>query len=190
MLTLFASKTAIALKLLRRGLSRAGLALGMVLMLTAGLVLGVGGSMLLPDPAWAYNYSRAIMDGQDFPNDDFSGSNFSMAKLRRSDLTNTNFENANLFGARMDDSNLTGANLREATLDSALMNRANLTNADLTGAYAMNTVFDDVIISGADFTDVLLEGQVLKGLCELAEGTNPKTGKNTRDTLMCDDMGF
>ncbi len=190
MLTLLTSKIAIALKQARGEFAKAGVALGLALMLTSGLILSLGATLAFPAPALAYNYSRAIMDGQDFPNDDFAGSNFSMAKLRRSDLTGTNFESANLFGARMDDANLTGANLREATLDSALMYRANLTNADLTGAYAMNTVFDNVIINGADFTDVLLEGQVLKGLCELAEGTNPTTGNKTRDTLMCDDMGF
>lgn len=190
MLTLLNSKLMTALsQLFTRG-AKATLAFGLLLTLGGGMVLGLASALAFPAPALAYNYSRAILDGQDFPADDFAGSNFSMAKLRRSDLTGTDFERANLFGARLDDSNLTGANLREATLDSALMYRANLTNADLTGAYAMNTVFDDVIITGADFTDVLLEGQVLKGLCELAEGTNPTTGNKTRDTLMCDDLGF
>lgn len=173
------------------GTSRLG-ASGRPWRLAAGGSLAIALVLLLacPAPAIAYNYSRAIMDGQDFPNDDFSGSNFSMAKLRRSDLSGTNFERANLFGARLDDSNLTGANLRETTLDSALMKRTNLTNADLSGAYAMNTVFDNAIIDGADFTDVLLEPQVLKGLCELAQGTNPVTGRATRETLACDELGF
>ncbi|MFN6098598.1 MAG: pentapeptide repeat-containing protein, partial [Dolichospermum sp.] len=41
------------------------------------------------------------------------------------------------------------------------------------------------IIDGADFTDVLLRRDEQNKLCKVAKGTNPTTGRQTRDTLYC-----
>jgi len=85
----------------------------------------------------------------------------------------------------MDSANLEGANLRNAVLDQARLTHANLRNAILEGAFATNTKFEGALIEGADFTDVLLTPYVQEMLCEVASGTNPVTGRNTRDTLLC-----
>jgi hypothetical protein len=42
-----------------------------------------------------------------------------------------------------------------------------------------------VLIDGADFTNVPFRADALKALCAAAQGTNPVTGRNTRDTLGC-----
>jgi uncharacterized protein YjbI with pentapeptide repeats len=76
--------------------------------------------------------------------------------------------------------------MRNSTLDTARFTKANLTNAILEGSFAFNTKFDKAIIDGADFTDVLLRKDVLKQLCQMAKGTNPVTGRDTRETLECD----
>jgi uncharacterized protein YjbI with pentapeptide repeats len=60
-----------------------------------------------------------------------------------------------------------------------------LSNALLEDAFAFNTRFRNVVITGADFTNVPLRGDALKSLCTVAEGTNPVTGRLTRDTLGC-----
>ena len=75
--------------------------------------------------------------------------------------------------------------LREATLDSAIFNGTDLRNARLDDAFAFNTKFIDVRIEGADFTNVPLRGDALKDLCAVAGGTNPSSGRTTRDTLGC-----
>ncbi|MEY3333714.1 MAG: hypothetical protein RLZZ176_2014 [Cyanobacteriota bacterium] len=78
-----------------------------------------------------------------------------------------------------------GANLTNATLDSARLIKADLTNAILEGAFAANTKFDGAIVDGADFTDVLLRRDEQNKLCKFAKGTNPVTGRETRETLFC-----
>jgi uncharacterized protein YjbI with pentapeptide repeats len=63
---------------------------------------------------------------------------------------------------------LEGTDLREAVLEDA---------------FAFNTKFVDVAIDGADFTNVPLRGDVLTSLCAIASGTNPVTGRSTRESL-------
>ncbi|MFM5889171.1 MAG: pentapeptide repeat-containing protein, partial [Dolichospermum sp.] len=89
------------------------------------------------------------------------------------------------FAANLESANLLGANLTNATLDSARLIKTNLTNAILEGAFAANAKFDGAIIDGADFTDVLLRRDEQNKLCKVAKGTNPTTGRQTRDTLYC-----
>jgi uncharacterized protein YjbI with pentapeptide repeats len=80
---------------------------------------------------------------------------------------------------------MSDTNLREATLDSAVFEGTNLTNAVLEDAFAFNTKFSNVQIEGSDFTNVPLRADALKTLCAAARGTNPVTGRATRDTLGC-----
>jgi len=93
--------------------------------------------------------------------------------------------NASLFGAKLQDADFSGADLRDATLDSAVFEGTDLSNARLDDAFAFNTRFLNVRIDGADFTNVPLRGDALKRLCAVASGTNPSSGRATRDTLGC-----
>ena len=43
----------------------------------------------------------------------------------------------------------------------------------------------NVLITGADFTNVPMREDMLKKLCLDADGTNPVTGRNTRESLDC-----
>ncbi|NJN63198.1 MAG: pentapeptide repeat-containing protein [Coleofasciculaceae cyanobacterium RL_1_1] len=137
-------------------------------------------------PALADNYEKATLFDQDLSSKDLSDSNFTLATLRKCDLHGATLVGLRLFRAKFLEVDLHGADLRYATLDSALFSDSNLNDANLEGAFAYHTRFEGTTIDGADFTDVLLRDDALDVLCNIATGTNPMTGRNTRDTLMCD----
>jgi uncharacterized protein YjbI with pentapeptide repeats len=136
-------------------------------------------------PALALDYNREILTNTDFSGRDLTDSSFTKANLRNSNLSNTKLQRVSFFAANLESTNLEGADLTNATLDSARIIKTNLTNAVLEGAFAANANFDGAIIDGADFTDVLLRQDVQDKLCKVAKGTNPKTGRETRKTLLC-----
>jgi hypothetical protein len=150
------------------------------------LVLALPLGLLLPLPAQAaVDVAKQVLIGADYHGQDLRGGTFNLTNLRDADLSGSDLQGASLFGAKLQDADLSNTNLREATLDSAVFNGTDLTNAVLEDAFAFNTKFSNVIIDGADFTNVPLRGDALKALCAVARGTNPVTGRQTRDTLGC-----
>ena len=81
---------------------------------------------------------------------------------------------------------MSNSNLREVTLDSANLDGTDLTNANLEDSFAYSTQFKNVKINGADFTNVYLPDDVLREFCKTANGINPTTSRETRDTLGCE----
>ena len=151
-------------------------------------LLAMVGTLLLPmAPALAaVDVAKQVLIGADYHGQDLRGATFNLTNLRDADLSGADLQGASLFGAKLQDANLSDTNLREATLDSAVFDGTDLRNAVLEDAFAFNTKFTGALrIAGADFTNVPLRGDALKVLCALAEGSNPVTGRNTRDSLGC-----
>lgn len=151
----------------------------------ASMVSGKADNGLNNGAAYAVNYDRKNLRQQDFAGQDLTDNDYTRADLTEANLSHTNLVGVRLFTTHLDRANLEGANLTGATLDGATLVRANLKDAVLEGAYVISADFRGAIIEGADFTDVLFDPRVNDLLCETADGVNPLTGRETRETLFC-----
>ncbi|WP_353292653.1 pentapeptide repeat-containing protein [Synechococcus sp. M16CYN] len=133
----------------------------------------------------AMDVAKQVLIGADYSHKDLAGATFNLSNLREANLSGSDLHGASLYGAKLQDADLSNTDLREATLDSAVLIGTNLRNAVLEGAFAFNTRFTNVVITGADFTDVPMRADQIKSLCGVADGTNPVTGRDTRESLGC-----
>jgi uncharacterized protein YjbI with pentapeptide repeats len=136
--------------------------------------------------ALAEDFNKAFLIGEDFSGKVLIDSSFTKSNLRDANFSKADLRGVSFFGANLERANLEGANLSNSTLDAARLTNANLTNAILEGAFAFNAKFDGATIEGTDFTDVEVRPDALAVLCKSAVGTNPTTGRKTRETLYCD----
>ncbi len=142
-------------------------------------------TLINTNPALAEDFDKQTLIGKDFSGRDLKDSSFNAAIIKQANFSNTDLRGVVLFGAHAEEANFEGANLSYATLDNIHAQKANFTNAILEGAFMYNAQIQGATIDGADFTNAFISYDEEKILCDLAKGTNPITGNNTRDTLYC-----
>ena len=140
------------------------------------LAISGGGKGLSGQNIEFQDFSDKVMTGTEF-----RGALCKYVNFRGTKLQNSQFQKADL---RFVD--FTGADLSGAALELCTLNDAILDNAILEGAYLGDGLVDVKSIYGADFSDAIIASSyVQKKLCEKAAGTNPVTGVDTRDSLLC-----
>ena len=99
----------------------------------------------------------------------------------------SNLQGCRFYKAYLARADFSGSDLRGASLEDTSMDDANLKNAVAAGAYFGASILDVYSIENVDFTEAQLPPKILAQLCDRddAKGTNPVTGADTKESLMC-----
>jgi uncharacterized protein YjbI with pentapeptide repeats len=162
--------------------------------LVSGSMLGLGLACSIVSPAMAVSgggldYAGTDISGQDFSNNSktYKGKDFTQVLAKATNFANSNLQGCRFYKAYLINADFTNADIRGTALEDTNMEGANLNGAIASGAYFGQSLIDVASAENADFTDATIPMKTLSLFCarDDVKGTNPVTGEDTRDSLMC-----
>eukprot|EP00585_Thalassiosira_rotula_P011281 CAMPEP_0196160082 /NCGR_PEP_ID=MMETSP0910-20130528/46646_1 /TAXON_ID=49265 /ORGANISM="Thalassiosira rotula, Strain GSO102" /LENGTH=229 /DNA_ID=CAMNT_0041425007 /DNA_START=85 /DNA_END=774 /DNA_ORIENTATION=- len=154
----------------------------------------IGASILLGAATSAFavsggglDYAGLDISGQDYSNGNYKGKDFTQVLAKATNFAKSNLQGCRFYNSFLTNANYEGADIRGVSFERAGLEGVNFKNAVAGGAYFDQSLSDVASIEGGDFTDAQMPDKTLLVICERedAKGTNPTTGVDTRDSLMC-----
>jgi uncharacterized protein YjbI with pentapeptide repeats len=106
---------------------------------------------------------------------------------KKTTFAGSNLQGCRFYKAYLVQADFTGADMRGASLEDTSMDEADLQNVVAAGAYFSRSILDVKNLANIDLTDAQVPVKALPMLCDRSDlkGTNPVTGVDTRESIMC-----
>lgn len=133
------------------------------------------------------DYAGLDISGQDYSNSNYKGKDFTQVLAKGTNFAKSNLQGCRFYKAYLVNADFTDSDIRGVSMEDTSMDGASLKNAIATGSYFSVSILDTKSVENADFTDAQFPVKAVPQLCDREDlkGTNPVTGVDTRESVMC-----